>query len=269
MQPPTFDATRQYEVAQLLESIAALAPMAPLAPLDPSALPAVSRPPLGVVAGMPPPSPPMLATPPQGPTATPLPPGYFEGPGSLADSWLQVGGGGMQKRSEHAINTDPSWLTRATSSPEKQKPISPEWQRLRTFMKLDPPMAGDSAAGAYLLSLVKEGGGSQAESTTQGQRDCKQLDQGILEASLHTDGVSYVHVDGEWIPASAKYYCLHCKVFGNQMQAHIASGRHHRKREAGRAHGRRGRAGDVPSSLPAPAAPPLPWRLLWAQDRAQ
>lgn len=83
-----------------------------------------------------------------------------------------------------------------------------------------------STAGAFLLRLVKDDAIQHTPGTSTAT--CSSDSACILEASTHSDGKQYVEINGRWEKASARYYCLCCKVFGNLMQAHLESG-HHRK----------------------------------------
>jgi len=165
------------------------------------------------------------------------PPGYFDGPGSPQ----------VPKLPGSAYATAPPCSPEAPAPPAR---ASPEWRLLRAALNLEPladekEQAG-AEAGACLLALVKFGAEDSwpLGKTERGHPSTSEPwsvpdSEGVLEARRHTDGRLYVRLDGEWIEASAKYYCCYCQAWGNETRPHLASARHKRNKEQGHAYGAR------------------------------
>jgi hypothetical protein len=91
---------------------------------------------------------------------------------------------------------------------------------------------GDAEAGAALLRQVRQPQNGKkwwhALSEDHGARGSviTRESDGIIEAHMHTDGNPYVWVDGEWIRALGRFYCVHCGVFGNNIEDHLSSEEH-------------------------------------------
>lgn len=136
--------------------------------------------------------------------------------------------------------------SRSTPAGHKPKEMSPELKELRALMEITARedeevkvrQNAGQAAGAFILSLVKDVNGHQpvasgawsAIKKSLGLQDEEREHSGhcIVEADTHVDGLKYVRVNGQWRYAESRYYCHLCGVFFDQKQVHLREASHHK-----------------------------------------